>query len=362
MNSIRPLEKKDIPDIVEKLQHIFLRNAPSRRNLSPDKLTGHFEDILFNNPWYDPEITSLVSRGKDGKINGFLGVVPRPMRLSGQPLRAAVIFYHADSESSVSLAGAQLLKTFFSGPQDLSLTDAASDIGRRIWGAVGGTQLPLYSLQWERIFRPARVAVEALSRRRMLAPFEGALSPVANLADSVTNRLFSSHSPPTGNSYIEEDLDIKILIESLPLFYPAGALQPVYHEHSLQWIFDQADQFRSHGELKKVMVRNAKREVIGWYLYYVKTGRRCPVLHIAAKKGAMDIILNHLFSHARRHGVTALYGRVDPKYIHDVANQHCFFRLGSWTVVHSQNEELIRLFQLGEAAVSRLDGEWISQF
>jgi hypothetical protein len=362
MNSIRPLEKEDLPDIVEKLQHIFLRNAPSRRNLPPDKLAGHFENILFNNPWYDPEITSLVSRGKDGRINGFLGVVPRPMRLSGQTIRAAVIFYHADSESSISMAGVQLLKTFLSGPQDLSLTDAASDVGRRVWVAVGGTQLPLYSLQWECIFRPARVAVEALSRRRMLAPFESALSPVANLADSVTARFFSGNFPPAGDSYIEEDLDTKTLIESLPLFYPAEALHPVYHEHSLQWILDQADQFRSHGDLKKVMIRNAKREVIGWYLYYVKPGRRCPVLHIAAKQGAMGVTLNHLFNHARRHGVTALFGWINPKYIQDIANQHCFFRVGAWTVIHSHNEELVRLFQRGEAAVSRLDGEWVSQF
>jgi hypothetical protein len=363
MNSIRSLEKADIPEVAEMFQRLFLKDTPSRRNLSPDKLAGHFESILFNNPWYDPEITSLVSKGKDGKINGFLAVVPRPMSLDGQPIRAAVSFYHtADPASRSPLAGIQLLKTFFSGPQDLSLSDGAGELGRRVWVGVGGTQVPLYSLQWERIFRPARLAVEALSRRRMFSPFEGALSPAANLADLITARLFSGQFPPADDPYIEEDLDIKVMLELLPLFYPAEALQPVYHEHSLQWILDQADQLRLHGALKKVMIRNAEREVIGWYLYYVKPGRRCPVLHITAKKGAMDVILNHLFNHARRHGATALFGWLNPKYIQEIANQHGLLRLGAWTLIHSRNEELIRLFHRGDAAVSRLDGEWYLHF
>jgi hypothetical protein len=363
MNSIRSFEKEDIPDVVEMFQRLLLKDNPSRRNLPIGKLAGHFENIFFNNPWYDPEITSLVSMGKGGKVNGFLGVVPRPMSLSGRPIRVAVSLYHmADPENRSPMTGIQLLKTFFSGPQDLSLTDGAGESGRRIWVGVGGTQSPLYSLQWERIFRPARFAVEALTRRRMLAPFERALSPAANLADSVTARFFSGYFPPADDSYIEEELDLKVMIELLPHFYQDQALQPVYRAHTLQWIIDQAEQFRSHGALKKVMIRNAKREVVGWYLYYAKTGRRCPVLHIAAKKEARNDILSHLFDHARRHGATALFGWVNPKYIHEIANQHCFFRLGAGTLIHSRNEEMLRLFQSGDAAVSRLDGEWFLHF
>lgn len=363
MNSIRSLEKEDIPAVVEMFQRLFLKDNTSRRNLALDKLAGHFESIFFNHPWYDPEITSLVSLEKNGKVNGFLGVVPRPMKLFGQPIRVAVSLYHmADPESRSPMAGIQLLKTFFSGPQDLSLTDGAGESGRRVWVGVGGAQSPLYSLQWERIFRPARFAVEALSRRRMLAPFERVLSPAANLADSVTARFFSGYFPQADNSYIEEDLDLKIMIELLPLFYQDQAIQPVYQEHTLQWIVDQAEQFRSHGALKKVMVRNTKREVVGWYLYYAKTGRRCPVLHVAAKKGAMSVILGHLFNHARRHGATALFGWVNPKYIQEISNQHCFLRLGAWTLIHSRNEELLRFFQGGDAAMSRLDGEWCLHF
>jgi hypothetical protein len=363
MNSIRSFEKEDIPAVVEMFQRLLLKDNPSQRNLPIGKLTDHFENIFFNNPWYDHEITSLVSKEKNGKINGFLGVVPRPMRLCGQPIRVAVTSYHmASPESRPPVVGIQLLKTFFSGPQDLSLTDGAGELGRRIWVGVGGMQSPLYSLQWERLLRPARFAVETLSRRRILASFEGVLSPAANLADSITTRLFSGYFPSAGDSYIEEDLDLKIMIELLPLFTRDQALQPVYQEHTLQWIFDQADQMRSQSALKKVMIRNTKQEVVGWYLYYVKTGRRCRVLHIAAKNGAMGVILNHLFNHARRQGATALYGGVNPKYIQEIANQHCFFRLGASTLIHSRNEELIRLFQSGDAAVSGLDGEWCLKF
>ena len=74
------------------------------------------------------------------------------------------------------------------------------------------------------------------------------------------------------------------------------------------------------------------------------------------------MVLNHLFDHAKRHGVTALFGWAPPKYMQELADQHCFFRLGAWTLVHSRNEELVQLFHRGDAAVSRLDGEWFLHF
>ncbi len=363
MSSIRSFEKEDIPAVTEIFKSLFLKENRSRRSLPASALNDHFEDIFFNNPWYDSEITSLVSESREGRINGFLGVVPREMNFSGRPIRMAVSLYHmVDPESRSTMVGIHLLKRFFAGPQDLSLTDGAGDIGRRVWMGAGGSQAPLYSLQWERILKPVRLGVEFLARPRLLSFSEPLLSPLASLSDSVATRFMPGSLQKIETGCSEEDLDLKTMIDLIPVFYQPGLLLPVYREETLQWILDQAGRLRLHGDLKKVMVRNAEREVIGWFLYYAAAGKRCPVLHVAAKRGEMHVILNHLFHHANRHGVTALFGWINPRNIQDIADHYCYFRLGAWTLIHSRHRELINIFQSGEASISKLDGEWFLHF
>jgi hypothetical protein len=86
----------------------------------PDALARYLEEVYLDNPWRDPELPSLVC-ADGGRIDGFLGVVARPMMLrGGQAIRGA-----ASSNFRVRggerggprnpLIAMRLLKRFFEG-------------------------------------------------------------------------------------------------------------------------------------------------------------------------------------------------------------------------------------------------------
>jgi hypothetical protein len=364
MKPIRPFTKDDIPQVADMFQRLILKENPSRRRLAPASLPEYFEQILFHNPWYDPETPSLVFEDPEGRIIGFLGVTPRPMLLRGQPIRVAISYHFmVEPDSRSSLAGVQLLKSFFSGPQDLSMTDGAGDVGRKVWEGVGGVTAFLPSLQWVRILRPSRVALSHVGKRFSFPSIARMLFPIADLSDAAAARLLPRFFPTALPDCSAEEPDAAILLRYLTQFSKTRAIQPVYDDQSLQWALNQAGKMSLLGSLEKVLVRDQQGEVLGWYLYYLVPGGTSTVLQLAAKRNRFGAILDHLFDHARRHGASVLVGRLEPQYMQELTDRNCYFnRLGSWALVHSTNSELLHAIQRGDAFLSKLEGEWCLLF
>src|SRR5262245_1029793 len=356
---IRPFLREDIPQVADMFQRLLLGDTAPFRMLSSEALPAYFEEIFFNNPWYDEMIPSLVYQERDGKIIGFLGVVPRQMLFLDQPVRVAVSFHFmVEPESRSSMAGVKLLRAFFAGPQDISLTDGAGQVGRRIWEGVGGSTAWAYSLLWTRILRPARYAVNLLGKRKSLSPFAHALSPLCSLADAAGRRMLPRYFPEAPPQCSEEDLDFETLLRLLHQYSKNAALKPVYDEHSLQWLLEHAEQMKLLGDLRTALVRDHSREVIGWFMYYLKPGGMSTVFQFAARKGAVNEILDSLFNHAWRHGASSIIGRLYPHYMQELSEKRCYFhRGGGWVLVHSNNARLLDVIQRGDAFLTGLEGE-----
>jgi hypothetical protein len=343
-------------------QRLLLGDDPPRRNQPISRLEDYFDKIFFHSPFYDPSLPSLVYQNGDGKIIGFLGVVPRRMLFRDVPISIAISFHFmVEPESRSTLAGVHLLRTFFSGPQDLSLTDGAGEVGRKVWEMVGGVTVPLYCQRWTRILRPSRKFLDLLGRNKMVSSISPLISPLCDVTDSTIAHLMPRLFPSPQD--FEEELTVERFIEELPQFSKGLALQPDYDTETAHWLFDGAAQMKFYGHLQKVLVRNAKRETIGWYMYYLKRGGTAAVLQIAARKGTVVEILDHLFGHAKRNGAVALSGRIEPRFMREFSEKHCFFRsVGAMFLVHSRNEDLLHAIQRGDAFMSHLEGEWTLLF
>ncbi len=63
------------------------------------------------------------------------------------------------SRNHAGIVAVRLARAFLEGPQDLSISDEASDVARKIWEGLGGTTALLRSLHWTRPLRPATLAV-----------------------------------------------------------------------------------------------------------------------------------------------------------------------------------------------------------
>jgi hypothetical protein len=356
MASIRLFAEDDIPAVAA----LFGRVYPDLRWPSPSACESSLREVLFQNPWRNAELPSWVAE-QNGRITGFLGVVPRRMLLRGRPIRVAVgVHFMVDPDQRHSLIALQLLKACFTGPQDLYLADGASDLSQRIWTKLGGTASLLYSLQWIWPLRPARCALSLLHARGVIpAPLALAARPVVAVTDALAGRLLPNGFHQEESGLEEHALDPATMSAHLPGVMDGNALQPVYDADSLAWLLEQAARMNRHGKLRGRAVLDRERRLIGWYLYYVLSGGVSEVLQIAARNGSFDRVLRRLLADAWRQGAAAVRGRVDPRYVQQLSDRHCWLRTGGiWTLVHSRDADIMAAIHQGDAFLGRLEGEW----
>src|SRR6266542_4054325 len=345
MKSVRPFTKNDIPQVVKLFQKVFFNNGQTAPSSS--KLDAYFEEMFFHTPWTErgterggekgteegaeEEIPSLVYEAGDGAIIGFIGIIPRRMLLHGRPIRAATsMHFMVEPGSRSTLAGVQLLKTFFSGPQELSLTDSAGAVGRKIWEGLGGATALAYSINWTRLLRPSRYVLNLLARKNgLLRIFARLLRPLCPIVDAIASRALPHRFGKSAASLRATDLDQETLL--------AGP-----------------------GELRKIALHNAEGELVGWYLYELSADGLGEVLQIVGRSRSFGEVLDHLFYHGWRDGAIALSGRLDPKFAQEFSDKYCFFNCGGpWTLTHSKNPEVLRAIYQGDMFLTRLEGEWL---
>jgi len=360
MGRVRPFVDDDISQVADLHRRMFGMSD----KWSPELYRCYFREVFLNNPWYDKNLCSLVYEEGNGKIGGFLGVMPRPMWMKGRLIRAAVSSqFIVERESRFKLVGVQLLKTFFSGPQDLSLADEANDSSRAVWERLGGSTALLYSIHWTCRLRPAQYVGLRLGRRNLARPLAFFLKPVCRAIDSVVARVPDNPFRRTGSRCEAEGTGVETLMKCSDAFRHPQALRPQYDRCTLEWLLGRAAETNGHGSFQKVVVRNAARELIGWFLYYLDHGGMGEVLQIGSKKTSIHEVLDHLFHHAWHNGAVVLRGRLEPGLMPELlARRGLAHHRRYWTLIHSQKPELLDAIHRGDAFLTRLEGEWCMRF
>ncbi len=132
---------------------------------------------------------------------------------------------------------------------------------------------------------------------------------------------------------------------------------------TLAWLLEQIGRKTRHGNVRSRAVFDSKRQPIGWYIYYLNAGGVSEVVQIAALDGSFDQVLRRLLADAWRHGAAAVRGRLEPRFVQQLSDRHCWLRReGSWTLVHSRHADVTAAIQQGDAFLSRLEGEWWMRF
>lgn len=356
---IRPLRQHDVESVAQLHESIM----PKSQYLTRDSLRAYLSRILMQHPWRTDSLPSLVYEENDGRIAGCLGVVPRPMLFQGQPFTAAVGHsYIVDPGSRSALAALKLAKTFLAGPQDLSMAEG-NNLSRRVWEMAGGSVTLLYSLCWTRPLKPGRYVMSYLRRRELPSAVKWALRLPCRLADvfaPMVGKSFRFPAPAVTGSV----LDAETFYESFSALTKNRIVRPEYDENALRWMLTTLAAKQGRGTFHNVSVVNERRETLGWYMYYGKSGETGAVVQVAAKQGCAEQVLDHLFHHAGRHGVIALSGQVDPTLFHALAGKDCLFHHdgGSWFMLHSKRPEILQAIHRGDAFLSRLEGEWWLSF
>jgi hypothetical protein len=336
--------------------------------LGPPRLPGvqraverYFRQAFFESPWAEPDITPLVAEDASGAIVGMIGVETRRLRLDGRMLRVASAgFLAVVPEARNSATGVLLLRRLLAGPQDLTVTDTASEVVDRIWRRLGGSRVELKEIHWVSILRPWSIAAglaAGQAGRPAATGARGGLRLLARGLDAATVRAARPLLPgPPPDGLTVERLRPEHVVAHIASI--AGDRPHVaYDLPYLDWLFGEMDGVPRRGEVVAHLVRDGSGRVLGWYVYYLRPGWRSEVLQVAARDRALGAVVDHLLWHARSHGAGALRGRLEPGLVQEVARRRCLLWHRGGTLVHSRDRELAQRVA-DEAVLTRLDTDW----
>ncbi len=338
MQHIRPLRADDIDEIVAVRRLAFRRSArPGNGDLG-----RYFADVFLGHPWQDDAFPSLVYVNGGGRPVGFLGVIPRPAWFQEERVRIAVATQFMVHPDHRGVAGVQLLKRFLSGGQDLSLADLANDVSHRLWEQLGGATALIPSLQWTLEF-PHSPRAGGRVARRLLGLVWRRWQPPADLRrDQLTPELLETH---------------------LPDILKGTSLRPEYDSRSASWTFHHLATKKGMGEMRSAALWAGTGEVLGWYVYYADGEGMGRVVHLVARHGARDQVLQELFSRAWSEGLAAVTGRLETSLVGHAGRAGLVCkREGPWMLVQSSRPEILRAVERGDAFLSGLEGEGLLSF
>jgi hypothetical protein len=354
-NQVRPFRAEDATEVARLFQRILWR----RRGPAPASLAPYLVEIFSRHPWSDPRLTSHVYASTDGVIRGFLGALPVRMSHRGRPLLAAVASsIMVDTPEQDPLAGARLVRAFFQGPQELSISETASEVTRRMWLPLGGRPMPAYSLDWVRVLRPASFLAQVASLR---APLLRHLTPPVSVFDPLLAPLLrgavrvAAPDGVTGADVTPDDF-ASIVPDALADL----ALRPDFDAAALRWLVSHAVRKERHGSPVVRIVRDRRDAAVGGYLAHLRPRGLMRIAEIFASPARAGAVVDEMLAHAWRLGAAAVIGRNRPEApaLMDALElrRSVFLRL-NFTLVQSRSPELVDAVASGNACLTGLAGE-----
>jgi hypothetical protein len=350
MSDIRACTADDIPAVGDLFQRTF-RNA---RRPTPPGLAACIGDLLLNHPDYDPDIASRVMVDA-GRLVGFIGVVPLAMTYRGRRLRAAVPTSIAVEDPQLRpLAGAKLVRSFLSGPQDLSISEPANSLAQGLWQRLGGETVNSESMEWLQVLRPAGLAV-ALGEDRV-TPLKLA-RPIAGLIDRMLARRVAARKVALTAGTDSAAVDDATFTAELPHVAAGYALHPDWRPETLLWQLAHAGANRSRGTLHRRIVYARGGKPVGAVLYHGRPGGIAWVLQMLARTEAARDVVEVLIADAAEKGCVAVKGRTQARFLDPLLARGALLFRRHTAMVHSRDPELMGAVRTGKAVTSGLAGE-----
>jgi hypothetical protein len=352
MSGIRPVARDDLPAVAQ----LYEAAMRSGSRAAPSWLPSYFERTVLDHPWADPEIPSLVYEDGNAGIVGFIACHVRRLTLDGRPLRMVCCGHLvADPAFRRHIAGAALLRRAHGGPQDLTITDGATEDVRLIWTRLGGKTSTLSSVGWTRVFRPWRLWATLPRRRRRRLPTAGRITPAL---DALARRTGRALLQPPAPDTVAEPLGPRHVLDGLDALDGSYRLRPAYDERFLKWLFRELRAVHARGDLHARLVREPGGRRLGWFVAYLVPDGIGQVIQVGAAPDDVAAVLDHLFREAEQAGAAALQGRVEPHTYPALSTRRCLFRRTEWALVRSDRTDVLAALGFGDALVTRMEGEW----
>lgn len=359
--TVRPLTADDLSSLVEVHRAAF--GAAGR----PAEVIETFYRSTFRRlfepaPPGAPTVPSLVYEHK-GRVVGLLGVAVRLFRFDGEPVWAAVTSQlSVDPSCSNALAGVQLARAAFAGPQDLTFADRSNPLGRQTLRGAGGQPVPAMSLRFARVLRPAG-AIAAAVRRRRPGPLGGAVAATVPRLDAVVpapvrRRLALPEAP---RELRGADVTAAEVAERAAALLVDVRLRPWLEDPALvRWRWDRLDVAQPSGDRERIGLRNRKGTLVGWYVLHQPRPEVVELIELVAQPAHRSAVLIHAFNRAFDRGAASIHGDVSPQLQMELADLGAVFHGSNANfTIHSDRGDILEAVRRNELFTSGLDGEYL---
>lgn len=361
MSTIRPLERSDLTQVANLLVHTF----QGRQGDASPEMADYLGQLLLDLPDNDPDIHSLVHEQEKGHITGFIGVFTQKMSIGGKVLRAAIGNSLAVERGVVDpMAGARLCRSFFQGPQDITISDRSNATSVGLWRAMGGDILPLYSLDWMRALRPMEAATFKLRRRlRLLGLTVPLVRKVDHFAASLARRrghdiLETPTAPQRPKGLARKDVDAEAIAPAIRALVTEDLLHPVWSDARLAAVLAQAGRKCEFGQTVMQVIENASGQSVGAYIYYLPPHGIAQVLHVLSTRAMIGPVLDLLLLDAYERGAAAIGGRAQPRLLEALMDRGAQFSSAHRCVFRASDPEVMAAVHDGKAVIGGLVGEF----
>ena len=335
--TIRPVDRQDLPAVAR----LFEATFRSRDAAGTASLASYLGEVLFEHPWRDPDLNSLVYVDGAGQVGGFIAVFPLRLMVNGAPVRGALAgTLMVERPAENPFAGARLMRSFLNGPQDISLSESANETSQRMWEKLGGETATLYSMEWLRVFPPG--GFRASPSANAGPPATRLLRPLARGFDALAGAGARQSPPACAGSFARRrgrrrriDRSHAALRVHLRDAAGLGAHQPHRLSHPRG---DQGAAWHPLPARRSRLRRGAARSSIS------TTGGRAASAsssQILARPGAREAVIDDLLADAMGRGLVALRGRVQPEFAGILLRRRAVFLHAASTLMHSRHQELL---------------------
>lgn len=363
MSNIRTAGPGDADAIARLFCDVF-RNGSSA---DEDQLRAYLEK-LYLHPEDNGGIGSLVHETSSGDISGFLGGYAAPMVFENKRLLAAICgSFMVKDPKGEPLTAPRLMKVFLNGPQDLSLSETASEVSHTMWTKLGGITLPDYSWTWHRSLRPTNYLLTVSSARsNLLKAAFPVIKPVTNFLDSSLLKR-NAHAgkswlalgqPKNQSADLVTPIDHSTFIGLFEKCTDRFSPRPAFHKTQLLQLLDDSKQKSKIGPMEVAKINGKRNEPIGMLIYHKGHDRVFRVLQMLSLPKAESQVLEAVLNYANWSGAVAVTGRTQPNFIPEILGRRIFLSNHNATVVHSRDSEIVAAYIRGKGFANGLVGEY----
>ncbi len=231
---IRPMRPGDLDEVGRIFMKVFRdTDAPAS-----DALKRYFDLVCFHAPAYSPEVGSIVWEDDDGRVRGAVTITPIRFKCGDAVYAGRELANYMVDDPSAKKAASELALTVRARSQDFAFSETGRPVSADMVRAMGAVILPIQSLEWVKVFRPAGTAARLAQRRGGLIG-KLPLAGVGRVLDLAAGRFVPKPAPlDAGLAFAPADREE--FLDLAPTFVQHYYVRPEWSREELSWLLDRA--------------------------------------------------------------------------------------------------------------------------